>query len=121
MLVRVVARSLPVPQLVENREVPKGVEAPRRLVRCGIDPARSRDMALEVDMLPESITDMASGLKGLVEGVGLDVFERNDCCTLTPFGVPTGEKREGTVPARARRTELEELLSVLGTRSGNPS
>jgi hypothetical protein len=121
MLVKVVARSLPVPQFVEKSEVPNGVDDPRRLVRCGMDPARSRDIALEFDILPESIMDIEGGLNGLVEGVGLEVLDKKDCGTLTPLSVPTGEKREGTVPARARRTEPDEVFSVWGTRSGKPS
>ncbi len=69
-------------------------------------------MVLEFAIFPESMIDMEGGLKGLVDGVGLDVLERKDCWTLTPLIVPTGENLEGTVPARARRTELDELLSV---------
>jgi hypothetical protein len=79
MLVKVVARSLVLPQFVEKSEVPKGVADPRTLVRCGIEPARSRDIALELDVLPGSCTDMVGGLNGLVDGVGLEVLERNDC------------------------------------------
>lgn len=116
MLVKVVPRSLPVPQLVEKREVPKGVDEPSKLVRCGIDPARRRDcsrawVALAADVLVESMTGIPGGRNGLVDGVGREVLERRDCCTFTPLIVATGENRDGTVPARARRAELEVLLS----------
>jgi hypothetical protein len=81
MLVKVVARSRPVDQLVENSDGPKGPPPPRKLLLCGIEPARRRDSdagagpperaALE----PLSIPETLGGLKGLVEGVGREVCE----------------------------------------------
>ena len=43
MLVRVVARSRPVAQLVENKDGPNGLDEPRKFALCGIEPARRRD------------------------------------------------------------------------------
>lgn len=42
-------------------------------------------------------------LNGLVEGVGREVFGRRDEADTRPGGAPAAEKREGSVPARARR------------------
>jgi len=44
-------------------------------------------------------------LNGLVEGVGLEVLDWEDCGMPRPGGA-AGEKRDGTVPARARRAGL---------------
>lgn len=60
------------------------------------------------------------GLKGLVEGVGLEVFD-GDWVVLTPAIVPAGDMREGRVPARPRRAGLLMPVSVKGMRSGKPS
>ena len=81
MLVKVVARSRPDAQLVENTEGPNGFEEPKKLFgRCGIEPARKRDKtavlgpAPEVTVLPlVSIPDRPGGRNGLVDGVGLEV------------------------------------------------
>jgi hypothetical protein len=87
MLVKVVARSRADDQFVENRDGPKGFDDPNRLVRCGIEPARKRDKTAAFPpgpvvavLEPVSIPDTPGGRKGLVDGVGLDVFDRKDCC-----------------------------------------
>ena len=49
------------------------------------------------------------GLKGLVEGVGREVFgrrEEEEDIDIKPPGAAEGEKREGRVPARARRADV---------------
>ena len=61
---------------------------------------------------------MEPGRKGLVEGVGREVFEVK---RLTPLMVPTGEILEGRVPARPLLAGLLIPVSVNGTRSGKPS
>ena len=80
MLVSVVARSLPEPQFEPNTEVPNGVEGEMKLDRCGIDPARSLDnKAALPELFGGPLFDSSAGdpggLKGLVEGVGLEVLE----------------------------------------------
>lgn len=76
MLVRVVARSRPVAQLVENKEGPNGLEEPRKPVRCGMEPARRRDR--EPELLPPAVVEVVApvsmpgtpaGRNGLVDGV----------------------------------------------------
>lgn len=64
---------------------------------------------------------MPGGLKGLVDGVGLDDVGGKDCCMFRPLIVPAGENLDGTVPALARRAGLFMPLSDGGTRSGKPS
>lgn len=59
-------------------------------------------------------------LNGLVDGVGLEVFGRNDGLLLKPGGA-AGENLDGTVPARALRAGLWVVLSAGGIKSGNPS
>lgn len=128
MLVSVVARSRPVDQLVEKSDGPKGFDEPRRPGLCGIEPARRRDNAVVLPpllavagLVPESIPETPGGLKGLVDGVGREVLDRKDCWTFTPLSGPTGENREGTVPALALRAVLLIVPSEGGTKSGNPS
>lgn len=138
MLVRVLARSRPECQLVENKDGPNGLDPPKKPVRWGIEPARRRDTPVGLpapgaaEAAPavaagaafgvESIPDTPGGRKGLVEGVG-----REDCEMGCGGGfksvrrLPTGEKREGTVPALARREELCKPVLGGGMRSGNPS
>lgn len=138
ILVRVLARSRPECQLVENNEGPNGLEPPKKPVRWGIEPARRRDTGFPPEVAAvvveagaaasgaafgvESIPDTPGGRKGLVEGVG-----REDCEMGCGWGfksvrrLPTGEKREGTVPARARREELCKPALGGGIRSGKPS
>lgn len=81
MLVSVVARSRPVAQLVENRDGPNGPEVPRKFARCGIEPARRRERepalfppAVVAVFAPVSMPVTPVGRKGLVEGVGLEVW-----------------------------------------------
>ena len=59
-------------------------------------------------------------LKGLVDGVGLEVFDTNDWLLPKPGGA-AGENLEGTVPARALRGAPCVVLSGGGIKSGNPS
>ena len=128
MLANVVARSRPEAQLVENTEGPKGFEEPRKLFgRCGIDPARKRDRTFAFGLTPTvavrlfvSMPDKPCGRNGLVDGVGLDVLDMRDCgWELAPI-VPTGENREGTVPALALRAGLFNVGSEV-IKSGKPS
>ena len=63
---------------------------------------------------------MMGGLNGLVDGVGLEVFDVRDE-TLMPLMVPTGEILEGSVPALPLLAGLLMPDSVTGTRSGKPS
>ena len=70
---------------------------------------------------PDSFEIREDDLKGLVEGVGLELFGGNDTGLLVPGVTPPGENLDGTVPARSRRAELCELLSGGGMKSGNPS
>ena len=55
-------------------------------------------------------------------GVGRELFGCNIGGVFVPFAAPKGGNFDGTVPARARRAELDAADSVgRGTRSGNPS
>lgn len=53
-------------------------------------------------------------LNGLVEGVGRDVRGRREAPDSKPGGAAEGEKREGRVPARARRVEFCVAEAVSG-------
>jgi hypothetical protein len=46
------------------------------------------------------------GLKGLVEGVGREDLGRSEAADSKPGGAAEGEKRDGSVPARARRVDV---------------
>lgn len=70
---------------------------------------------------PESFDTKEPDRKGLVEGVGLELFGGNDTGLFVPGVTPPGENFDGTVPARTRRAEICELLSGGGIKSGNPS
>lgn len=81
MLVRVLARSRPECQLVENNDGPNGLEPPKKPVLWGMEPARRRDTPVGFPLAAAgagfgagSIPDTPGGRKGLVEGVG-----RDDC------------------------------------------
>lgn len=112
MLVRVLARSRPECQFVENNDGPKGLEPPRKPVLCGIEPARRRDTpvvpppAAGAGFAPVSIPDTPGGRNGLVDGVGLEDCEIGCWGFKSVRRLPTGENREGTVPALALRDEL---------------
>jgi hypothetical protein len=47
-----------------------------------------------------------AGLKGLVDGVGREFIGRREVPDMSPGGAADGEKREGSVPARARRPDV---------------
>ena len=61
-----------------------------------------------------------SGRKGLVEGVGREVFEAPEA-DPGPVRLPTGEMRLGSVPALSLLLELSDRTSASGTRSGKES
>lgn len=61
------------------------------------------------------------GLKGLGDGVGLELFDGKETGLLVPGAGPPGENLDGTVPARTRRAGLCRTVSDGGTKSGNPS
>lgn len=110
MLCRVFVRSLPANQLLANREDPNGLGPPRPLLRCGIDPALSRESRaawLEADAPIDVAWSRSGGVPawyGLDEGVTRpDLGSSEDC---EPLREVVAGNREGTVPARARRAEL---------------
>ena len=127
MLARVEVLSRLGPQLVEKSEFPKGFEDPMTFVLCGMEPALNLDSnaafvelaAISLD--GTSVADVFGGLKGLVDGVGREVLDNEDCCPLMPFIVPTGGNLEGTVPALALLAGLFTPVSAGGTKSGKPS
>lgn len=98
-------------QLVVNKEDPNGLELSIKLACWGIEPALRRDRSAEVEFpsaeftLPASFPMKEDDLKGLVDGVGLEVLGKKDWVPPRPGGV-AGENLEGTVPARARRAGL---------------
>jgi hypothetical protein len=55
------------------------------------------------------------GLKGLVEGVGRELLGSSELPDMRPGGAAEGEKREGRVPARARRLGAGAADMVSGT------
>lgn len=59
-------------------------------------------------------------LKGLADGVGLELLGKGDWLPLRPGGA-AGENLDGTVPARALRAGLCVVVSDDGIKSGNPS
>lgn len=126
ILVRVAARV----RLVHVE--PKGdcafrkVGPPKILLRWGMLPARSLDNRAEVPVGAGALlkafseAEVEPGRKGLVEGVGREVFE----VSKAMFGAlleTVGEIREGKVPALPLRAGLLIPVSVSGTRSGKPS
>lgn len=60
-------------------------------------------------------------LKGLDDGVGLDVFGRKDWRLVIPGLLAPGENLDGTVPALTRRWGPCVESSGGGMKSGNPS
>ena len=71
-------------------------------------------------VFPASL-DSNDELKGLVDGVGLDVFGRKDCSLVMPGLFAPGENLEGTVPALTRRWGPCVEFSDGGMKSGKPS
>lgn len=112
MLESVPARSLVLPQFVENSEGPKGVTDELKLLFCGIEPARKRDKRVEVALVEfdrpspfGSLLAVKPAWKGLVEGVGRDTLGKYDPeapepCEAAPLAAEFGENLEGSVPAR---------------------
>jgi hypothetical protein len=125
MLARVAPRSRPEVFQLLNMEGPNGELAPGRVakgLRCGIEPARSRESKAEPLEVLSGVSSPGDGdLNGLCEGVGLDVFEARDGRLRRPLLIPPGENRDGTVPARARRTEGRPSTGPGCAKSGNPS
>ena len=130
------ARSRPLPQPVENTELPNGLEDSIFDARWGIEPALRRESNAEVSrgvrtvgllaLLFVSISFFsadakADDLKGLVAGVGLELLVWESAGLDKPEAPPPAGNLEGTVPARARRVGLSKLFSAGGAKSGNPS
>jgi hypothetical protein len=116
--------SRPAAQFVENTDGPNGPATLEYWLRCGIEPARSLDRSAALLAVFCSAMSPRFGeglLKGLGEGVGRDVFATSDGKAPSPLLAPPGEKRDGTVPARARL--VCGRLSGVGRceKSGNPS
>ena len=74
----------------------------------------------ELKFPPSALTN-EDDLNGLVDGVGLEVFDTNDWLPPRPGGAAAGENLEGTVPARALRGGPCVVISGGGIKSGNPS
>lgn len=113
-------------QVVEKGDCPgRKLDPPKILACCGMLPARSLES--RADVLPDaeallnafSEAEVDPGRKGLVDGVGREVFEER--AILGALLVTVGEIREGRVPARPLRAGLLIPVSVNGTRSGKPS
>ena len=76
-----------------------------------MEPALRRDSRAEVEAwfvcclvsLLLSSDNNETGLKGLVDGVGREVFGINVCSGLWLVTASPGENRDGTVPALALR------------------
>jgi hypothetical protein len=92
-----------------------------------MDPALKRDNSVDLgncdEVKPGEPSSLINGddLKGLVDGVGLELLEAKVTGLFRPSAGPPGENLDGTVPARTRRAGLCSLLSDGGTKSGNPS
>lgn len=106
MLASVEVRSRPEDQFVANTDCPKGPVV-LGYWRCGIEPARNLESRAALFETVGSLISLRFGdglLKGLTEGVGREDFAAaREGNTPSPVAGPPGEKREGTVPARARR------------------
>ena len=105
-------------QFEEKRPEPNGLD-PSWLFCWGIEPALNLDSKADVELL-ESVPKKEEDLKGLVEGVGLELLDWADGVLPRPGGA-AGENLEGTVPARGRRIEFWVVASEGGRKSGNPS
>jgi len=125
MLASVDVRSRPEAQFVENTEGPNGpaFEYGLRCGCCGIEPARSRwrRAALLLELWSVSWRLGDGDLNGLGDGDVLDVLDTSVGGAPSPLLAPPGEKRDGTVPARARL--VCGRLSGVGRpeKAGNPS
>lgn len=126
MLASVEVRSRPEAQFVEKTDGPNGPAVLAYWLRCGIDPARNRDrraaLLAELELCSPSSPIVGDGvLKGLGDGVGRDVLATSDGRADKPLLAPPGEKRDGTVPARALL--VDGRLSGVGrcAKSGKPS
>lgn len=99
---------------------------PKILLRWGILPARSLDKSADVPVEAGALlkafseAEVEPGRKGLVEGVGREVFEVSKAIFGALFET-VGDIREGKVPALPLRAGLLMPVSVNGTRSGKPS
>jgi hypothetical protein len=91
--------------------------------RWGIEPARRRESSADLAAafvdpralkLELSVGVPGPGLKGLVEGVGRELLGSREVPDMRPGGAAEGEKREGRVPARARRPEAGAACVVSG-------
>jgi hypothetical protein len=129
MLCKVPARSRPASQLLANKELPNGLVAPNRLLRCGMEPALNLDSkaALLADA-PAEAWSREGGVfapYGLAEGVARLDFGSKDAVEL--LKEVTGGNRDGTVPARVRRVELgfvvdaEPVVTCPESKSGKLS
>jgi len=108
--VSVLALSRPLLQIDEKTEDTKGEGVDRKLDRCGMDPARSRESRAELGAFPAlylglslSGTDNVPGRKGLDVGVGLELLDAGGSCDVDPGTILPGGNLDGTVPARDRR------------------
>ena len=104
MLARVDVRSRPEDQFVANTDCPNGPVVLGYCL-CGMEPARSLESSAALFDTVGSLISLRFGdglLKGLTEGVGRDDLATKEGRTPSPVAGPPGEKREGTVPARAR-------------------
>lgn len=127
MLASVDVRSrLPGAQFEEKTDMPKGEVPLPYWLRCGIEPARNRDKRAALWELACSGSPPRFGdgdLNGLGDGVGREVlFATMVGRGPRPLAAPPGEKRDGTVPARARLVDCGLLSEVWGgVKSGKPS
>jgi len=117
---------------VEKIELPKGEVAGGRIPgRWGMEPARRRERRADLAAALvgpgtkplRSVGVPGPDLKGLVEGVGREVWGRSEEAESRPGGAAAGEKREGRVPARARRVDVgaAEAVSDMALKSGKLS
>lgn len=129
MLARVDPRSRPRPAGFQLLKMPgpNGEFAPGRGakgLRCGMEPARSRESRVEVPGGADSGSSRPGDgdLNGLGDGVGREDFGASAGKLRRPFPTPPGEKRDGTVPARARRVvDGSPSGGASGAKSGKPS
>jgi hypothetical protein len=126
MLASVELRSRPGAQFEEKTDTPKGEVALLYWLRCGREPARNRDKRAALWELAWSASPPRFGdgdLNGLGDGVGREVlFVTMDGMGPRPLAAPPGEKRDGTVPARARLVGCGRLSGVgRCVKSGKPS